>query len=250
MLIRVRIPHTIRIAGGRRRDVARLRLVRTGNAEGMDIVIAGAHGQIARRLARRLTARDDRVRGLIRNPDHREDLEADGSEPVLCDLEEATVADVAEAIAGADAAIFAAGAGPGSGPERKRTVDRDGAIKLVEAAEQASVRRFLIVSSVGAEDPPEGDEGFAVYLQAKAAADAAVQESGLEWTIVRPGGLTDDPGTGRLRVDTDPHRGEVPREDVAAALEALLHDAPAPGRVVYVNGGDTPAAEALRAAIA
>ena len=100
----------------------------------MDVVIAGGHGQVARRLTTLLAARGDRVRGLIRNPDHADDLRADGSEPVVCDLETAAIEDLATAIAGADAVVFAAGAGPGSGAERKLTIDRDGAIKLLEAA--------------------------------------------------------------------------------------------------------------------
>lgn len=216
----------------------------------MDVVIAGAHGKIGRRLVRRLAARGDRVRGLVRNPDHRGDLREDGAEPVVCDLEEATVDDVAAGIAGADAVVFAAGAGPGSGAERKLTVDRDGAIKLLRAAEAARVPGYLIVSSVGAESPPDGDEVFAVYLRAKAEADQALAQSDLEWTIVRPGGLTDEPGDGRVRIDVEPWRGKVARDDVAAVLEALLHDVPAARRILYVNGGETPVAQALREALA
>src|SRR5918992_3034135 len=155
----------------------------------MDVVIAGGHGKIGRRLARLLVARGDRVRGLIRNPDHAEDLRADGSEPLLCDLESASVADVAEAIAGADAVVFAAGAGPGSGAQRKLTMDRDGAIKLLEAAQAVAAPRYVMVSSVGAESPPDGDDVFNVYLRAKAEADRAVASSDRAWTIVRPGML-------------------------------------------------------------
>lgn len=215
----------------------------------MEVAIAGAHGKIGRRLARRLAARGDRVRGLVRNPDHRGDLREDGAEPVVCDLEESTVDEVAAAIAGADAVVFAAGAGPGSGAGRKLTVDRDGAIKLLRAAEEAGVARYVIVSSVGAESPPEGDEVFAVYLRAKAEADEALARSDRDWTIVRPGGLTDEPGDGRVRIDVEPWRGEVARDDVAAVLEALLHDVAATRRILYVNGGDTPVAQALGEAL-
>ena len=137
----------------------------------MDIVIAGAHGKIARRLARLLVARGDSVRGLIRNPGHAEDLRADGSEPVLLDLEAAEPERVVEAVAGADAVVFAAGAGPGSGPERKLTVDRDGAIKLLGGARAAEVPRYVMISSVGAESPPDDDDVFSVYLRAKAEAE-------------------------------------------------------------------------------
>ena len=214
-----------------------------------DVVIAGAHGQIGRRLARRLAERDDRVRGLIRNPDHADDLRADGSEPVVCDLEAATVDDVAAAIEGADAVVFAAGAGPGSGAERKLTLDRDGAIKLLEAAQAAGVEHYVIVSSVGTENPPGGDEVFAVYLRAKAEADQALMASDRAWTVVRPGRLTEDPGTGRVRIDTDPFRGEVTRDDVAAVLAAVLAEPRTAGRVLYVNGGDEDIEDALRSVL-
>src|SRR5690349_7019039 len=151
----------------------------------MLVAIAGAHGQIARRLTPLLVERGDRVLGLIRNPAHAADLRADGADPVVCDLETAGADEIADAIGDAGAVVFAAGAGPGGGAARKWTVDRDGAVKLVEAARQRGVRRYVIVSSVGAESPPEGDEVFAVYLRAKAEADRAVMDSGLDWTVVR-----------------------------------------------------------------
>src|SRR5205085_1738500 len=146
------------------------------------------------------------VTGLIRNPDHAEDVRAAGATPVASDLERASVPDVAEVLSGADAAVFAAGAGPGSGSERKLTMDRDGAIKFLEAATAAGVPRFVIVSSVGAENPPDDDDVFSVYLRAKAEADAAVIASDREWTVLRPGGLTDDPGTGLVRISSEPFR--------------------------------------------
>src|SRR3954468_22193882 len=134
----------------------------------MHVAIAGAHGQIGRLLARRLTTRGDRVRGLIRNPDHGDDVRSDGAEPVVCDLEHDDVEAIARAVEGCDAVVFAAGAGPGSGPERKLTMDRDGAIKLARAASAAGVPRYVMVSSVGAEDPPGGEDTFSVSLRAKA----------------------------------------------------------------------------------
>lgn len=215
----------------------------------MQVAIAGGHGKIALRLTRRLAAGGDTVLSLIRNPDHGDDVRAAGAEPVVCDLEQADSAAIAEAIAGADAVVFAAGAGPGSGVERKATVDRDGAIKLLEAASQAGVARFVIISSIGAEDPPDGDDVFSAYLQAKAQADEAVKSSDREWTIVRPGPLTDDDGTGRVRAETEPFRGEVSREDVAAVIEALLDHARANGRILYVGGGEVPIARALDACL-
>lgn len=147
--------------------------------------------------------------------------------------------------------MFAAGAGPGSGAERKLSMDRDGALKLLEAATRAGVGRFVIVSSVGAEDPPDDDAAFSVYLRAKAEADAAVMASDLAWTVVRPGRLTDEPGTGRVRIEVEPFRSEVTRDDVAAVIAAVLDDEPrASGAVLYVGGGEAPVDDALRAALA
>jgi nucleoside-diphosphate-sugar epimerase len=210
------------------------------------IAIAGGHGKIALLLTRRLSARGETVVGLIRTPDQADDVRAAGGEPRVCDLEHADVSEVTAAVAGAAAVVFAAGAGPGSSPERKWTVDRDGAEKLREAAVAAAVPRYLIISSVGAEDPPDGDDVFSVYLQAKAQADAAVQASDRDWTIVRPGRLTDAPGTERVRIDLEPFRGEVPRADVAAVLDGLLARSILVNRILYVNAGETPVTEALQ----
>jgi uncharacterized protein YbjT (DUF2867 family) len=216
----------------------------------VDIAIVGGHGKVARQLARLLATRGDRVRGLIRNPDHADDLRADGSEPVLCDIERASVEELASAIDGADAVVFAAGAGPGSGAERKWTVDRDGAIKLIEAARADAIERYVMVSSIGAEDPPADDDVFSVYLRAKAQADRALADSGLEWTIVRPGPLADEPGSGRVRIATDPFRTTVARDDVAAVLGAIVHEPRSAGRVLYAGAGDDRIEEALDAALA
>jgi uncharacterized protein YbjT (DUF2867 family) len=213
----------------------------------VDVAIAGGHGQIARRLARLLVNRGDRVRGLIRNPEHADDLRADGAEPVVCDIESASTAALAEAIGGADAVVFAAGAGPGSGAERKLTMDRDGAIKLLDAAVSAGVTRYVIVSSVGAESPPDDDDVFSVYLRAKAEADAAVVQSDRDWTVVRPGILTDDEATGAVRIQAEPIRAEVTRHDVAAVLAAVLHEPRSARLLIYVVGGDDPIEQALEA---
>jgi uncharacterized protein YbjT (DUF2867 family) len=216
----------------------------------MDVVIAGGHGKIARRLGRLLAARGDRVRGLIRNPEHAEDLRDDGSEPVVCDLESATDDEIVAAVEGADAVVFAAGAGPGSGSERKLTMDRDGAIRLLVAARSGDVRRYVMVSSPGAENPPGGDDTFSVYVRAKAEADQALADSDRAWTIVRPGMLRDDPGEGRVRLQTEPIRAEVSRDDVAAVLAAVLSEPRSVGRILYVVGGADPVDEALAAALA
>ncbi|MEU0496543.1 NAD(P)H-binding protein [Mycobacterium sp. NPDC006124] len=213
----------------------------------MRVVIAGGHGKIALILEKLLADRGDSVAGLIRNPDHAGDLEAAGAEPVVVDLENATVDEVAGHLRDADAVVFAAGAGPGSGIERKTTVDRDAAILLADAAEKAGVHRYLMVSAMGADEPDTGDdEVFTAYLAAKAAADAAVRErSALNTTIVRPGGLTDDPANDRVRVAESTGRGTIPRADVAAMLLALL-DAPATGGVTFeLVAGDASIAEAV-----
>lgn len=216
----------------------------------MRVAIAGAHGQIAQRLIRLLIARGDEVTGLVRNPEHVAEIEQLGAGAVVCDLEHAGIDAVSAAIEGCDAAVFAAGAGPGSSAERKLTMDRDGAIKLLGAATQAGVGRFVIVSSVGAENPPSDDEVFSVYLRAKADADAAVMASDRAWTVVRPGRLTDEPGTGRVRIDVEPFRADVPRDDVAAVLAAILEDEPrSSGAVLYVGGGELAIADALSLAL-
>ena len=217
----------------------------------MCIVIAGAHGQVARRLGRLLAARGDTVLGVVRDPAHRDDLTADGVEPVVLDLERATADDVAAVLPGADVVVFAAGGGPGSGIARKDTVDRAAAVLLADAAEQTGVRRYLLVSSMGVQSvaggaTPEGmDEVFLAYLRAKLAAEEdLLARVALDLTVLRPGGLTDEPGTGRVRVARHVPRGQVPRDDVAAVLVALL-DRPGGGAVVELVGGDTPIGDAV-----
>jgi uncharacterized protein YbjT (DUF2867 family) len=210
----------------------------------MDVLIAGGHGQVARRLIRVLAGDGHTARGLIRNPDHAADIEADGGVAVVCDLERE---DVTPHVRGADAIVFAAGAGPGSGPERKRTVDLGAAVKCVEAAEALGVARFVIVSSIGAQDPEAGPEAMRPYLRAKAEADARVAASTLDWTIVRPGSLTDDPGTGLVDVSTElGRRGPIPRDDVALVLAETLQAPQTIGLTFEVFSGETQAGEAVR----
>jgi uncharacterized protein YbjT (DUF2867 family) len=208
------------------------------------VAIAGGHGKIAMLLGALLAARGDTVRGLIRNPDQEGDLRAAGIEPVVCDLE--GDGDVAAAVRGADAVVFAAGAGPGSGDARKSTMDLGGAVKLIEAAKADGISRYLIVSSMGAaKAPAEGVEGFSAYLRAKFEADEAVRASGLDYTVVRPGGLTDDPGTGLVSVAEHLRRGQVPRADVAAVFVACLDDPGTIGKSFDLVSGTAPISEAL-----
>ncbi len=213
----------------------------------MDIVIAGGHGQIALELERLLVGADHRVRGLIRNPEHEADLRAAGAEPVVADLEALDVDELAALIGSADAIVFAAGAGPGSGPQRKWTLDYAGAVKLMEVARRNAIDRYVIVSSVGADPEAEDDGGFGTYLRAKGQADKKLAESGLAFTIVRPGGLTDEPGTGHIRTGPHRDRGQIPRADVAAVLAAVLATPSSAGLTVDVVSGETPIAEAITA---
>ena len=215
----------------------------------MRIVIAGGHGQIALRLERLLSARGDEVAGIVRKPEQAGDLLAAGAEPVVCDLESASVDDVAKHLEGADAAVFAAGAGPGSGVARKETVDRGASALFADAAERAGVRRFLTVSAMGAdhEPPPGTDPVFAAYLRAKGAADDDVRaRAALDWTVLRPGRLTDDPGTGLVNLAEHTGRAEVTRDDVAAVLAALLDEPRTAGRTLELVGGATPVPDAVR----
>lgn len=214
----------------------------------MLIAIAGGHGKIALRLTRVLQRRGDQVRALIRKPEHAEDVRAAGGDPVVCDLESAGEDEVAAVAQGADAVVFAAGAGPGSGPERKWTMDYGGAVKLIAAAKANGIPRYVIVSSMGADPDAPGDDGFSVYLRAKGKADAELAASGLDHTIVRPGHLTDDPGTGRVTLGPKVPRGQIPRDDVAAVLAAVLNEPATAGLTFEVVSGDTPVDEAIASA--
>lgn len=213
----------------------------------MLVTVLGAHGSIARHLSPLLVERGHTVRGLIRNPDQADDLRADGADPLVCDLESVGPEELDRALTGSDAVVFAAGAGGGSGAARKNTLDRDGAVKAVDSARRLGISRFVIVSSMGTDDPPEDDEVFSVYLRAKAAADEAVRSAGLDHTIVRPGALTDDPPTGSVELRRHVERGSIPRADVAAVIAAVLDDESTTSRTFELVGGDVPITEAVAA---
>lgn len=213
----------------------------------MRVVIAGAHGQVARLLARRLVASGHETIGLVRDPDQVADLEADGTQPVVCDLEEVDADRLAAHLDGADALVFAAGAGPRSGAPRKETVDFGAAVRCLQACQQVGVPRYVMLSAMGTDDPPQDDEVFSIYLRAKARADRAVRESDRDWTIVRPGRLTNDDATGTVELARHVQRSEIPRDDVAAVLAAVLERPATTGHVFEVVGGDTPIPRALDA---
>ena len=208
----------------------------------MDIVIAGAHGNIAMLMHPLLKERGHNVRGLIRDEDQAYDLEQAGAEPVLADLEKD---DITDRVGEADVALFAAGAGPGSGIERKWKVDRDGAIKFMNAAKSNGIKRFVIISSIGL-DKPRGNEVFRAYQRAKAEADEALRNSGLEYVIVKPGRLTDDKGRGLVEVHENLSGGEIPREDVARVLVEVIETPELKNIQFDLVTGDTPIEDAIK----
>jgi uncharacterized protein YbjT (DUF2867 family) len=201
------------------------------------------------RLERLLAERGDSPVGLIRNPEHTADLIAVGAESVVADLEHVSVESLAAHLAGADAVVFAAGAGPGSGDDRKQSVDLGASVLLADAAQAAGVRRFVQVSSMGADRTEFSglSDSFAVYLRAKGAAEADLRKRDLDWTILRPGALTDDSGTGRVRLAPSTGRAPVPREDVAAVLLALLDAPTTAGMTLELIGGDDFIGDAVAA---
>jgi uncharacterized protein YbjT (DUF2867 family) len=213
----------------------------------MRVLVAGASGKTARSLVRMLVEDGHEVRGLVRKEEQMSDVEADGAEPALVDLEEEEAeGSVGEAVEGCDAIIFAAGAGPGSGAERKETMDYGGAVKLVEAAEEHGARRYLMLSAMGASDPESGSEAMQPYLYAKARADERLENSDLDYTIIRPGSLTNEEGTGRIdAAESLGYRGEISREDVARTFAAALEAQNTYRKKFEILAGDTPIPEAL-----
>jgi uncharacterized protein YbjT (DUF2867 family) len=213
----------------------------------MRVVIAGGHGQIALRLTKLLAGDGHEVVGLVRNPAHETDIAAAGGTAAVLDLEKADLAAVAEVLAGANVAIFSAGAGPGSGNERKDTVDRGAAALFADGAERAGVRRHIQVGSMGADrvDELDPDDSFTIYLRAKKAAEDDLRGRDLDWTILRPGALTNDPGTGLVLIADKTGRGSVTRDDVAAVLAGLCDTPASIGRILELIAGDTPIAAAL-----
>ena len=212
----------------------------------MRIAIAGGHGQIARLLGQRLSGEGHDVVGLIRTPEQADDLRAAAMEPAVISLEDASVDDVAEVINGCDAVVFAAGGGPESGRARKWSVDLMGAVLLADAAEQAGVRRYVMVSSIGSDAPENVDAGvFQVYLYAKGGADADLRTRDLDWTIVRPGMLTDDAPTGQVTINPDQQRQPITRGDVAHTLAQVLTSGHAIRETFVVVNGTTPVDEAV-----
>ena len=208
----------------------------------MNVVIVGGHGKIGLRLEKLLAERGDSPRGIIRKTEQAADLEQIGAEPIVLDIE--NVDDISDALAGSDAVVFAAGAGPGSGPGRKRTVDYGGAVKLVDGALAKGIRRYVQVSSISSNRPESWSEQMRPYQEAKSEADKVLRESGLDYTIIRPGGLTDDPGTGKVEVGELAY-GRVTRDDVAAVIAECLVADETIGKEFDLLNGETRIPEAL-----
>ncbi|MBK0418134.1 SDR family oxidoreductase [Leucobacter sp. CSA1] len=210
------------------------------------IIIIGGHGKIARLLEPELVQRGDRVTAVIRNPDHASDIESTGATPVVADVERLDTAAIAEILDGHDAVIWSAGAGGGD-PERTYAVDRDAAVRTMEAAERAGVRRFVMVSYFGAR-PDHGvdpENSFFPYAEAKAEADERLRASTLDWTMLGPSRLTHGDVTGRIDADA-PEADSVSRANVALTIMSVLDDDSTIGRTIRFNDGDIPVAEAIR----
>lgn len=215
------------------------------------VAIIGAHGKVAQQLMRVLYDRSDEFVGIVRNADHAEDIYRLGGDGVVLDIESASSDALAEAIDGCDCVVFTAGAGAGSGAARKRTVDYGGSVKSADAAQRAGIRRFIQVSAWGVdgEVATDADETWAAYVQAKRDADTELRARDLDWTILRPGGLTDDPGTGRISLGDSVRRGTISREDVARLIVAALDNPGSTGHTWEAVAGDTPIADAVAALI-
>ncbi|MEK6344902.1 MULTISPECIES: SDR family oxidoreductase [Curtobacterium] len=222
----------------------------------MKIAIAGGHGQIALLLARQLTDAGHDAVSIVRNPAHVPDVEQQGATALVADLEQLDDDELALRLRGVDAVVFAAGAGPNSGAERKLSVDRDAALLLADAAERLGVQRYVMISAMAADRydperavvPAQSDaDVFQVYLRAKAEADANIRARNLRWTIIRPGGLLDTPPQGTVDVGRTVPRGSIPRADVAALVLHALVDDLAVGVQFEVTSGNTPIPAALAA---
>lgn len=216
------------------------------------IAIVGGHGKIARLLIPLLVDAGHQPIALVRDPDYSAELERLGAEVGILDIEQHSADDFAEAFAGVDCVVFAAGGGADGNVERKRTVDLGGSLKSIEGATTAGANRFVQISVIGVDEPLGDDveEAWAAYVKAKRDADAALRSSDLDWTIVRPGGLTDDEPTGNVSLAESVDRAEIPRGDVAAVIAAAIDEPATIGQQWEVVGGSTPIAEAIGGAVA
>jgi uncharacterized protein YbjT (DUF2867 family) len=215
------------------------------------IAVVGGHGNVARHLHPLLAAAGHTPVALVRREEYRAELEGKGAEVRLLDVEGEDAAGFARAFEGCHAVVFAAGGGPDGNIERKRTVDLEGSLKSIEGARRAGISRIVQVSAIGVDTalPPDTDPVWRAYVEAKRDADAALRSSGLDWTIIRPGRLTDDPPTGLVALGPDVERGQVPRADVAAVLAAVIDTGGGIGAQWDLVSGETPIDEAVRQSV-
>ncbi|MBO0984306.1 SDR family oxidoreductase [Rathayibacter sp. SD072] len=211
------------------------------------VAVIGAHGKVGQQILHLLYDAGHESVGVIRNPEHAEDIVRLGGEPLVHDLESSTPEEFAALLEGVDALVFSAGAGPDSGIERKRTVDFGASVLSQEAAAAAGIRRFVQISAIGVDEPLADDteEVWRAYVEAKRDADTALKATDLDWTILRPGGLTTDEGTGRIALGEEVERGSIPREDVAAVVVAVLEQPSSIGRTWELVSGDVPIEDAV-----
>ncbi len=238
-------------------EIEKVRGCTTGNLPGgayvrsmSRIAIVGGHGNIARLLIPVLAENGHQPVALVRKPEYREELEGLGAEVGILDIENDSEDDFAQAFSGADAVVFAAGGGGDGNVERKKTVDLGGSLKSIAGAKAAGVSRFVQISAISVDEPvpDDAEDSWKAYVDAKRDADVALRDSGLDWTIVRPGGLTDDPGTGSITLAEKVDRGEIPRADVAAVIATALDDPATIGQQWELVGGSTTIPDAIAAA--
>jgi uncharacterized protein YbjT (DUF2867 family) len=211
------------------------------------VAVIGAHGKVGQQILHLLYDAGHESVGVIRNPEHAEDIVRLGGEPLVHDLENSSAEEFAALLEGVDALVFTAGAGPDSGIERKRTVDLGASVLSQEAAAAAGIRRFVQISAIGVDEPlaKDTEEVWRAYVEAKRDADTALRKTDLDWTILRPGGLTTDEGTGRVELGETVERGSIPREDVAAVVVAVLEQPASIGRTWELVSGDVPVEDAV-----
>src|SRR3954451_11694270 len=214
------------------------------------IAVVGGHGKIARLLHPLLVDAGHVPVALVRKGDYRSELEGLGAEVRILDIERDDASAFGTAFEGCDAVVFSAGGGPDGNIERKRTVELEGSLKTIEGARSAGIRRIVQVSAIGVDAPLPDDTApvWKAYVEAKRDSDTALRSSGLDWTILRPGRLTNEPGTGRVLLDRSVPRDDIPRADVASVIVAVLDDDSTIGQQWELVGGGTPVDDAIRQA--
>ncbi|WP_181347605.1 SDR family oxidoreductase [Thalassobacillus sp. CUG 92003] len=208
----------------------------------MEVLVAGANGKTGRLIVQNLEAAGHTAHAMVRKEEQKSEMEMMGANPILADLE----GDVGQAVKGKDAIIFAAGSGSSTGSDKTKSVDRDGAINLMQATENFGIKKFVMLSAMAADNPERGPEELKFYLQMKGEADEYLRGTELDYTIVRPGALTDEEPTDNIQVGKEVERGSVPRADVAKTMIQCLEEQSVFHKTFEMVSGDTPIEEALR----